>query len=41
MYIALIRGEVEFGRKIKILQGRDIKNKTAGIEMSVKVRAYE
>ena len=40
-HIVLIRGEVEFSRKIKILKGKDIKNKTAGIEMSVKVRAYE
>ena len=41
MYIALIRGEVEFSWKIKMLQDKDIKNKTDEIEMSVKVRAYE
>ena len=41
MYIALIRGEIEFSRKIKMLQGKDIKNKTAEIEISIKVRAYE
>ena len=34
--MALIRGEVEFSRKIKILKGKEIENTTAGTEMSAK-----
>ena len=36
MHMTLIRGEVEFSRKIKMLKGNVIENKIAGTEMSVK-----